>query len=35
MLPAQSPAGLDREQALEVLEQLERCLVGKEHERRE
>jgi hypothetical protein len=32
MLPAQSPAGLDREQALQVLEQLERCLVEREHE---
>jgi hypothetical protein len=26
MLPAQSPAGLDREHALDVLDQLKRCL---------
>jgi hypothetical protein len=26
MLPAQSPAGLDREDALDVLDQLKRCL---------
>jgi hypothetical protein len=31
MLPAQTPAGLDREKALQVLDQLRRLLQEQEH----